>query len=234
MGDLNCELQRNVQGCTGKWMMNKRPDDGHGPKVLSIMRTHDLFAADSMFKTKRRYMFAKEKKKRICNATYLQKDKQLRPKKLDYFLVSNRWKSCIRSSTSKWTPSVHRFGKPFDHSLLQVSWSWRIKKAKFAVRRDFKAMTQQMWATLNDEISKNLQSQDPPKQPHSCNEHIDEKLTRMNDSVQKAIETCVPAKKRLSSIKRNTSDNTRKLYEIRAKKFSTIEAQGGKVSPQLR
>ena len=24
MGDLNCELQRNVKGCTGQWCMNTR------------------------------------------------------------------------------------------------------------------------------------------------------------------------------------------------------------------
>ena len=40
------------------------------------MRAHDLFAADSLFKPKRRYMFGKEKKKRVCNATYLRRDMQ--------------------------------------------------------------------------------------------------------------------------------------------------------------
>ena len=89
MGDLNCELQRNVPGCTGRWLMNKRPDDGHSDEGMNLMRSHDLFAVDSLFKPRRKYMF-NSKKKRICNATYLQKDKQLRPKKLDYFLVSNR------------------------------------------------------------------------------------------------------------------------------------------------
>lgn len=34
MGDLNCELQHNVSGCTGKWLMNERPDNGHGLRVL--------------------------------------------------------------------------------------------------------------------------------------------------------------------------------------------------------
>ena len=80
MGDFNCELQRNVQGCTGKWLMNRNPDKGHGTRVLSFMRTHDLFAADNMFKPKRRFMFGEETRKRVCNATYLQKDVQLRPK----------------------------------------------------------------------------------------------------------------------------------------------------------
>ena len=68
MGDLNCELQRNVQGLTGRWFMNTRPDDGHSDAILSVMRSHDLFAVDSLFRPKRHKMFS-QKKKRICNAT---------------------------------------------------------------------------------------------------------------------------------------------------------------------
>ena len=52
MGDFNCELQRNVQGCTGKWLMNKRPDNGHSKDIISLMRAQDLFAVDSLFRPK--------------------------------------------------------------------------------------------------------------------------------------------------------------------------------------
>ena len=58
MGDLNCELQRNVQGCTGRWFMNQRPDDGHSEEILELMRANDLFAIDSLFKPKRTRMFS--------------------------------------------------------------------------------------------------------------------------------------------------------------------------------
>ena len=77
LGDFNCELQRNVPGCTGRWLMNRRPDDGHGEKVINLMRSHDLFAVDSLFRPKRKYMFGPNKKKHICNATWIQKDKSL-------------------------------------------------------------------------------------------------------------------------------------------------------------
>ena len=49
-GDFNCQLQRHVKGCTGKWCMTVRPDNGHGEKVLELMRSFDLFAVDTMFK----------------------------------------------------------------------------------------------------------------------------------------------------------------------------------------
>ena len=48
MGDLNCELQRNVPNCTGQWFMNQRPDNGDGTEIIGLMRAHDLFAVDSL------------------------------------------------------------------------------------------------------------------------------------------------------------------------------------------
>ena len=37
-GDLNCQLQRNVPGCTGKWCMTTKPDGGHGEEMFELMR----------------------------------------------------------------------------------------------------------------------------------------------------------------------------------------------------
>ena len=54
MGDVNCELQRNVKGCTDQWCMNTRKDNGHGEEILTLMRSHDLFAVDTLFKLARK------------------------------------------------------------------------------------------------------------------------------------------------------------------------------------
>ena len=56
----------------------------------------------------------------------------------------------------------------------------------------------------------------------------------MNTCLQRAIEKNVPTKKRLSSIKRAPSERTRALYEARAQKYSSIAAQGGTITKQLR
>ena len=72
MGDLNCELQRNVKGYTGKWCVTKRKDNGHGEEILALMRAFDLFAADTLFKPERK-AWGKEGKLRYCNEPMWQK-----------------------------------------------------------------------------------------------------------------------------------------------------------------
>ena len=37
-GDLNCQLRRNVQGCTGPWSMTKKNEKvGHDTDILDLM-----------------------------------------------------------------------------------------------------------------------------------------------------------------------------------------------------
>ena len=119
MGDFNCQLWRNVQGCTGKWCMTTRPDQGHSEEMMDLLRSHDLCAADTYFKSVKK-TWGTSKKRRVCNATYLAKDKSRRPRKLDYICISNRWKSMMLSAKVKWGTSIHRFGQKFDHDLLSV------------------------------------------------------------------------------------------------------------------
>ena len=50
-GDFNCQLQRNVQGCTGQWCMTERPNKNrHDDKIPSLMQEHDLCAIYTFFK----------------------------------------------------------------------------------------------------------------------------------------------------------------------------------------
>ena len=56
-GDLNCQLRRNVQGCTGPWSMTRRNEKvGHDDEVLDLMRRFDLFAIGTKFKPRRKLM----------------------------------------------------------------------------------------------------------------------------------------------------------------------------------
>ena len=119
MGDFNCELQRNVQGCKGQWCMTQKKDNGHGEEILALMRKHDIFAVDTLFKPARK-AWGEQGQKRCCNATYMSKDSKKRTKKLDYICVSNRWKSMVINAGTKWGSYYHGFGQKFDHGLLST------------------------------------------------------------------------------------------------------------------
>ena len=69
-GDFNCQLQRSVPGCTGTWCMTKYENNGHGNKILDLMRLHDLCAIGTYFKPKMKKWSGRY---RHCNATFCQK-----------------------------------------------------------------------------------------------------------------------------------------------------------------
>ena len=151
MGDMNCELQRNVQGCTGKWCMTTRKDNGHGEQMLTLMRNYDLFAVDTLFKPKKK-AWGEDKKMRYCNATYMAKDPKKRPRKLDYICVSNRWKGMVKNTETRWGPAFHRFGQKYDHGLLSATWRWKTKKTQRYETADFGAMSPQLWADFDRDL----------------------------------------------------------------------------------
>ena len=156
--------------------------------------------------------------------------------KLDYFLISNRWRSCVRNSETKWAPSIHRFGKPFDHALLHIQWQWRLKGVKKPPQKDYSGMDAEAWSALGEEIKKNVQKEQSAGAEvlPGTNEHIAKRVTCMNTSIRRAIDACVPNKDTKTYVRRQVSDSTREMYAERAKRFSKIEAQGGKVSRSMR
>ena len=106
-GDLNCQLQRNVPGCTGKWSMTQKPNKkGHGHLILELMREHDLFAVGTLFKPKKKTWNGK---RRLCNATYISKIEGKRPKKLDSHSISPRYIS-IYPQCKRIFPTVYPHG----------------------------------------------------------------------------------------------------------------------------
>ena len=96
-------------------MTTRANEDGHGNKILDLMREFDLFAVDTMFKPKRKLWNCRH---RVYNATYLPKDRKRLPTKLDYLCVSNRFKAMVISSEVRWGPLIHHFGQKFDHGLV--------------------------------------------------------------------------------------------------------------------
>ena len=199
-GDFNCQLQRNVQGCTGKWCMTQHENKGHGNKVLDLMRTYDICAIDTYFKPKRKKW---QDRYRHCNATYMQKDGRRRPTKLDYLCVSNRWKSMIINTETKWGPSIHRFGHQFDHALVSATWRWRTKKTEQIGRPDFRAMDDQRWAEFDSDLririaeSRQTRYDKPQSTGNMVKSSIEEEYEQLTQMVRKSIDKVVPSKKRI-------------------------------------
>ena len=83
MGDFNCQLRRNVSGCTGKWCMTKRKDNGHGEEMLNLLRRFDLFAVDTLFKPARKAL-GEKKRMRYCtgNVTHVTPEAKIMSKRL--------------------------------------------------------------------------------------------------------------------------------------------------------
>ena len=228
-GDFNCQLQRHVKGCTGKWCMTKRPDNGHSEDVLELMRSYDLFAADTMFKPAKK-TWGPKKRKHICNATYLQKDNERRPTKLDYFCVSNRWKSMVINARVQWGPSLHRFGQKFDHGLLSATWRWKTKRGERPRRPDFKAMNDQSWRDFDSRLQIKLQEDVTATSPRvasadtvtiRCGQQkrkVD--YNRITTCVQETMDEVVPEKERMKKHGRTVSKETKALFEERKRAFA--------------
>ena len=101
---------------------------GHDDQILNLMRRFDLFAIDTKFKPHRQLWSGKHHR---YNETHLPKHEDRHPTKLNYYvLVPNRWKSSVRQCQVKWGASMHRFGKKFDHGLLEATWDWRLRMEK--------------------------------------------------------------------------------------------------------
>ena len=190
---------------------------------MNLLRENDLFAVDSLFKPKRSRIFC-EQRKRVCNATYLQKDSKRRPKKLDYSILSNRLRSCITKSETKWAPSIHRFGRPFDHSLLRTEWKWQIKADKRPPVKDYKNMTVENWQKLGNQIKANLNDVEAESSDTTQKEtQIAERLSRMNTAINDCVTVCVPNRDKKAGSRRRVSDKTRSILA----ESVTIQQSGG-------
>ena len=124
-------------------MTQNHEKQGHDQALLDLMRTHELSAADTYFKPNAKIW---SNRKRICNATYIPKHKNRRLTKLDYLLVSQRWRCSVTASTTKCREAFHRFGTTSDHGLLiSVEWAWRLRVSRSQPQYDFQLMTPAKW-----------------------------------------------------------------------------------------
>ena len=216
-GDFNCQLKRNVPGLTGKWSMTQKHETkGHDQSLLDLMRKYELFAVDTKFKPKKKFW---SNKQRLCNATYIPKHKGRRPTKLDYFLVSQRWQGSATASTTKWGAALHRFGSKFDHGLLAIEWTWRLRVSRSQPRPDFELMTPEKWQEFDRRLEDRLRQL--PQNIEICEQGMGDHYDRLVASIQETVKEVVPPRKPHKFNGREVSAETKRLYDLRVRDFAS-------------
>ena len=202
-------------------MTQNANQNGHGDEILDLMmRENDLFAVCTQFKPKWKKWNGKH---RLCNATYMPKQAVKRPTKLDYICMSNRWKSMVINSKTRWGPSIHRFGQAFDHGLLSATWRWKTKRKKKTKARNYAALTEnQSWPEFDTALRIKLQKEEEPRryEKEPDNEALDNRYSRFTSCVYETIQEIVPERKWLKKNDRVVSQGTKALFEDRAKEYN--------------
>ena len=144
-------------------------------------------------------------------------------KQIDHILVSNRWRSSVTGSRTRWGPSIHRSitGKRSDHALLECTWKWRLRKVKTESSPDF--------SVLQGEIIDEDGNSVPNKQAQAFQLSVQSKLqelkysdsdsatimySKMCEAITFASKT-LPTTRGKSVNKRKVSKRTRDLYDER-------------------
>ena len=208
LGDFNSRLPRLCKGLTGRWCVHKRADNsGGGKALLELMKNHRLVAASTLHKPKRGH----------TNATFIPRDTRYQPTQLDYILCSERWVTSVTRSRVMWGPSIQRWGRKFDHGLVECTWNVRLRAPRKIHKPDFSALKtdSEVAKKFDYTVKSHLSSVD------INNDNSSERLKRLNNATREAIRG-LPNRKPQPLRKRCVSDRTRELIDSRARRFKEL------------
>ena len=223
LGDLNCKLGRDIEKLTGKWCIHKKPNVA-GSKLVEVMRKHNLSAASTFFKpAKRRNSPSRS------NATYLARDPNYKPSQIDYVLISSRWATSIMNCKVKWGISCQRWGRHFDHGLIECTVKSRTRKTKVTLTKDYSVLKSDAvaQAAFDLSVSSNLSRQDYNK------EDPVESFINMHKAISDAADSTLPVKKLQPLRKRQVSSRTKELYDQRKNNFENMSTEQRKTAQHL-
>ena len=219
-GDLNCKLGRNIEKLTGKWCIHKKPNIA-GQNFVEMMRKHHLSAVSTFFKpVKRRNSPSRS------NATYLAKDPLYKPAQIDYILISSRWATSVQDCKVKWGISCQRWGRHYDHGLIECRLKTRIRMSKKTTARDYSLLKSDtvVQAVFDEKVKTNLDKQKYNKDDPS------ESFTNMCKAISAAANSTLPIKKSQPIKKRQVSARTKELYNQRRNNFEKMSTEERKVA----
>jgi hypothetical protein len=178
---------------------------------MEIMQANNLFAASTSF--------APAKSAPLGQATYRPKNKNQKPAQLDYCLISNRWKSSARSCKVEWRHSIHRHLRLYDHGMVVVKFSLKIKRSvKREPKPDFTWLTEKENKPTFDQAYLTAKSAagTPAKDTST------ETLKTLSSALLSAVKSVVPGTKRAKTKRRERSERTIGLFKSRASKLQGL------------
>ena len=216
LGDLNCKLGRSNGKLTGRWCAQKLPN-AEGKHFLDMMQRFNLTATSTFFQPRR---------SKLGNATYLAKNPEYRPSQIDYILLSARWATSIRNCKVKWGVSCQRWGRHYDHGLVECSLKARLIVRRVEPSKDFGILKsdRDIRQRFNENVSSNL-----TRRPFNQDDPT-ESVVNLRNSISEAASSVLPCKKKLPSRKRHVSAHTKHLYEERQSKFTRMSKEERKAA----
>ena len=207
LGDFNSKLPRSHENMTGKWCVHKNADAyGGGNALLDIMRRHRLVAASTLHQPRRGH----------TNATFISRNPEYKPSQIDYVLCSKRWTSSVRSSRVRWGVSIQRWGRHFDHGLVECEWKVRLAAPAKVRHPDFSQLTDADVAKQFDDVVSTVLTNTVINL-----ENPSERLSRLNNATKQASGT-LPSKKSKPLRKQFVSEQTRELYQRRSNQYEQL------------
>ena len=208
LGDLNCKLGRSVDQLTGRWCAEKLPN-AEGKKFLDMMRRFNLRAISTFFQPRRG---------KLGNATYLAKNPSFRPSQIDYILISSRWATSVRACKVKWGISCQRWGRRYDHGLVESLLRTRLIVRKEKIVKDYSLLRtdRNIQQQFDDNVRTNLIKRDFNQSDPA------ESVANLRNSINEAASTVLPQKRKPPLRKRQVSEKTKRLYNERQNNFAKM------------
>ena len=214
MGDLNCKLARNIPNRTGRWSIHTH-SNAVGEEMLELMNRRDLSAVSTMFKPPRGK----------TNATFVPRDPAYKDTQIDFILVSSRWATSVNDSKVKWGPSFMRWGRKYDHGLVNCLFASRLRTSKRPKHLDYSSLKDSETRQHFEERVKASLSRETFNE-----EDVSASLKNLRDTLTNAAAATLPVRKPMSLRKRSVSQRTKQLYHERAKCYDRMTTEERKTA----
>ena len=149
------------------------------------------------------------------NGTYINKQPNKAPSKIDYIIVSSRWASSVRYCKVRWGIPIKVYGRKFDHGMVKFGYKSRLKADRRADRKDFTSLRDSETLKAHGHTVRSLLERE--EKPEGATE----KLRRLTSVMQEA-QSAINNKPKSNTHKWETSQATLNLLEERSEKWENL------------